>query len=97
MAGDRKTDGRQPKFEAISQNEIPTGREGKHKKVVARLLKKLNVLEPGTALKVRLDSLPATKANIRSAINRATRKIGLAVSTSSDSEHLYIWKTTGKT
>ncbi len=56
----------------------------------------LNELEPGTALKVALASLPATKANIRSALNRATHKKGLRVATSSDARHFYLWKVTGK-
>jgi hypothetical protein len=56
-------------------------------------LNHLDRLPPGTALKVRLNSLPDTKVNIRAALNRATRQRGLAVSTSSDASHLYIWKT----
>jgi hypothetical protein len=53
-------------------------------------------LDTGTALKVALNSLPATKANIRSALNRATHKKGLHVATSSDARHFYLWKVRAK-
>ncbi len=96
MESDHNPDTTQLRFHAVRQNEVPTGREGKHKKIIEQLLRHINELEPGTALKVSLAALPDTKANIRAALNRATRKSGLAVATSSDSKHLYIWKTTRK-
>jgi hypothetical protein len=64
--------------------------------IVEQLLRRLDQLDPGIALKVALASLPTTKANIRSALNRVTHKKELSVATSSDSRHLYIWKVTGK-
>lgn len=82
-------------FEAILQNDVPKGRDGKHKRIVTRLLVDIERLKPNTALKVPLSSLPDTKENIRSALNRATRQKGIEVSTSSDADFLYIWKTTG--
>jgi hypothetical protein len=36
--------------------------------------------------------LPDSKENIRSALNRATHQKGIEVATSSDTEFLYIWK-----
>ena len=42
--------------------------------------------------KVPLADLPDTKANVRSALNRATQQRGIEVATSSDADHLYIWK-----
>ncbi len=84
------------RFQLIRQNDIPRGRQGKHTKFVEQLLRRLGDLEPGTALKVALASLPATKANIRSALNRATHKRGIRVATSSDSRHLYVWTVTGQ-
>jgi len=80
------------RFQAISQNEVPRGREGKHKTIVTQLLGDLERLAHGSALKVPLAELPDSKENIRSALNRATRQRGLEVATSSDSDHLYIWK-----
>ena len=84
------------RIRAIQQNQIPKGREGKHKRVVTQLLDHLDRLPPDTALKVPLNSLPDAKANIRSALNRVTRQRGIAVATSSDSTYLYIWKQTGE-
>jgi hypothetical protein len=83
-------------FEAIQQNDVPKGRDGKHKRIITRLLNDIDRLKPGTALKVPVAALPDSKENIRSALNRATRQRGVDVATSSDGEHLYIWKVDGK-
>jgi hypothetical protein len=80
-------------FPSIQQEDVPRGREGKHKKIISRLLSDIDQLAPGTALKVPLTRLPDSKENIRSALNRATHQRGIEVSTSSDDDYLYIWKT----
>jgi hypothetical protein len=80
------------RFQAIRQNEVPKGREGKHKRIVTLLLNQLERLPSGNALKVPLSALPDSKANIRAALNRATHQKGMSVATSSDSTHLYLWK-----
>ena len=79
-------------FQAIFQHDVPKGRDGKHKRIVTRLLADIQHLKPKTALKVPLSALPDTKENIRSALNRATHQKGVEVATSSDAEFLYIWK-----
>jgi hypothetical protein len=91
MTSDREVT--QTNFELILQDDVPKGRDGKHKQIVARLLQDIARLKPGSALKVPLEALPDSKENIRAALNRATRLRGIAVSTSSDTGHLYIWKT----
>lgn len=96
MAGDHNSKSAPIRYQSIRQNEVPKERQGKHTKIVEQILRHLDGLEPGTALKIALASLPATKANIRSALNRATHKKGLRVATSSDSKHFYIWKVAGK-
>ncbi len=80
------------RFQAVQRSDIPTGRNGKHKAIVLDLLSDLDRLSTGEALKVPLAELPDTKENIRSALNRATRQLNIQVGTSSDDEHLYIWK-----
>ncbi len=80
------------KFQSVQKNEIPRGRAGKHKRIVTLLLNQLERLPSGNALKVTLSSLPDSKANIRAALNRATHQKGVTVATSSDSNHLYLWK-----
>lgn len=88
--GDRKFS--PMKFESVQQADIPTGRNGKHREIVSQLLNDIAQLGAGSALKVPLADLPDSKENIRSALNRATRERGMNVSTSSDDDHLYIWK-----
>jgi hypothetical protein len=83
-------------FKSILQEEVPIGRDGKHKRIITRLLADIERLDPGSALKVPLSALPDTKENIRSALNRATRQKGLEISTSSDADNLYIWNTPHK-
>jgi hypothetical protein len=84
-----------PRFGSIRQADLPSGRNGRHKAIVQELLSDLQQLGPGEALKVPLAELPDTKVNIRSALNRATQQLGIEVATSSDAEHLYIWKPDG--
>jgi TusA-related sulfurtransferase len=80
-------------FQLIEQDDVPKGRDGKHKQIVVQLLSEIEQLAPGKALKIPLEELPDTKENIRAALNRATRQKGVEVSTSSDAAYLYIWKT----
>lgn len=79
-------------FEAILQQDVPKGRDGKHKHIVTQLLSDLERLAEGSALRIPLADLPDTKENIRSALNRATRQRGMEVATSSDTDFLYVWK-----
>lgn len=83
------------RFQSIRRQDVPTGRDGKHKQIVSQLLSDLQHLDQGTALKVPLDALPDSKENIRSALNRATRQRGMNVATSSDGEFLYVWNIDG--
>jgi len=80
------------KFDSILQLDVPKSRDGKHKQIVKQLLSDIEQLAPGSALRVPLCALPDTKENIRAALNRATRQRGMEVATSSDEDHLYIWK-----
>jgi TusA-related sulfurtransferase len=81
------------RFESIPQDDVPRGRDGKHKHIVVELLQSLEELHKGAALKIALTDLPDSKENIRAALSRATRQRNLNVATSSDDDHLYIWKT----
>ena len=88
MAAVRKPGAR---FARTERSDIPTGRKGKHKAIVTAILKDLKGLTEHEALKIPLSELPDTKVNIRSALNRATRKQGLSISTAADEKFLYIW------
>ena len=81
-------------FKTMVQSDVPQGREGKHKLIVTTILKDLDRLEPGSALKVPLSELVQSKEKVRSALNRATRKVGRKVATASDRTFLYVWNVT---
>lgn len=84
--------GRPPmNFESMSQKDVPRGRNGKHKGMVTKILSDLARINGDAALKVPLADLEEGKENVRSALNRATRKSGRQVATASDDTYLYIW------
>ena len=91
---ERDTKSPRMNFQSILQADVPKGRDGKHKSIVTQLLSDLANLPDGSALRIPLSDLPDSKENIRSALNRATRQRGMEVATSSDTEFLYVWKTT---
>lgn len=81
-------------FKGMAQADVPQGRNGKHKAIVTRILSDLDQAQKGVALKVPLAQLADTKENVRSALNRATRKRGRNVATASDDTFLYVWNET---
>jgi len=78
-------------FHTMVQADVPQGRNGKHKEIVTAVLKDLDRLKPGSAIKVPLAALAQSKEKVRSALNRATRKAGRKVATASDGTFLYVW------
>ena len=78
-------------FTTMPQTDLPQGRNGKHRKLVTTILKDIEALQAGSAIKVPLAELAESKENVRSALNRATRKRGLKVATASDATFLYVW------
>lgn len=78
-------------FKSMVQADVPQGRNGKHKEIVTLILRDLDKLPNGAALKVPLNALALGKANVRSALNRAARKAGRTVATATDTHFLYIW------
>ena len=83
-------------FKSMSQAEVPQGRNGKHKTIVTKILSDLDQIKPGVALKVPLAQLAESKAKVRSALNRASRKDGRRVATASDETFLYVWNEPAK-
>ena len=78
-------------FTSMMQTDVAHGRNGKHKAIIERIMSDLDRVKPGMALKIPLADLVDTKENVRSALNRATRKDGRKVSTASDEVFLYVW------
>ena len=79
-------------FESILQADVPKSRDGKHKQIVERLLRELGELKPEMAMKVPLCELPDSKENIRSALTRAANQRQIRIATSSNDDHLFVWK-----
>jgi hypothetical protein len=75
----------------MRQADVPRGRNGKHKQVVTQILADLDQIERDGALKVPLAELSNSKENVRSALNRASRKNGRTIATASDDLFLYVW------
>jgi DNA helicase TIP49 (TBP-interacting protein) len=78
-------------FHTMVQADVPQGRNGKHKEIVTTVLRDLDRLKAGSAIKVPLADLAQSKEKVRSALNRATRKAGRKVATASDATFLYVW------
>ena len=87
--------GRDRNFKVTEQANVPTGRHGKHRDITSRILDDLDGLERGMSLKIPFAALPDTKVNIRSALNRASRKLGKSLGTAADDEYLYVWNIEG--
>jgi hypothetical protein len=81
-------------FKTMVQADVPQGRNGKHQLIVATVLKDLDRLKAGSAIKIPLADLAQSKEKVRSALNRATRKAGRKVATASDATFLYVWNVT---
>lgn len=81
-------------FKGMPQEDVPQGRNGRHKEIVTRILADLDQVRKGVALKVPLAQLTDSKEKVRSALNRATRKGGRHVATASDDTFLYVWNET---
>ena len=81
-------------FNTMSQEDVPQGRNGKHKQIVTKILSDLDQLKEGVALKVPLAELAEGKERVRAALNRATRKGGRDVATATDANYLYVWNQT---
>jgi hypothetical protein len=78
-------------FKTMAQASVPQGRKGKHRQIISIILKDLDKLKDGSAIKVPLAELAESKEKVRSALNRATRKAGRTVATASDGSFLYVW------
>jgi hypothetical protein len=78
-------------FRTMNLGEVPHSRNGKHKLVVSMIMRDLDQLKDGAAIKIPLAELGDTKENVRSALNRATRSAKLNVATATDENFLYVW------
>jgi hypothetical protein len=86
-------------FGAVEHDDVPHGRKGKHRTIVANILEDLANRNEQQAVRVPLSGLRGEKIqNLRSALNRASRHKSLSIATASDEKYLYVWSTdTGAT
>jgi hypothetical protein len=78
-------------FRTLDLGDVPRSRNGKHKVIVSMILRDLDQLKAGAALRVPLAELGDTKENVRSALNRAARNAKRNVATATDKNFLYVW------
>ncbi len=86
-----KTNAAVSHFRTMDLGAVPRSRNGKHRVIVSLILRDLDHLKEGAALRVPLADLADSKENVRSALNRATRKAKRNVATATDEQFLYIW------
>ena len=86
-----KTNRAAPQFKTLELTDVPRSRNGKHKVIVAAILRDLDQLGVTAAFRVPLEELGDSKENVRSALNRATRKCNRHVATATDENFLYVW------
>ena len=95
MADPTNEAARPMRFNSVLQADVPKGRDGKHKEIVTQLLSDIAQLEAGSALKIPLSDLTDSKENIRAALSRAASQKNMQISTSSNDDFLFVWKTEG--
>jgi hypothetical protein len=78
-------------FPAVPLTAVSTNRKGKHRKVVSNILNDLQRLDQFSALKINLTEVGVKKADLRSAIHRAAKNRKIALLTTSDEIHLYVF------
>ena len=96
--GNGKDNGRSSTFHfgAVESMDVPRGRKGKHRTMVARILEDLGNRSEDQAVRVPLSGLQGEKIqNLRSALNRVSRLKKLPIATTSDEKYLYVWNENG--
>lgn len=81
---------RGPKIERVPLSTLRSRRRGKHYDLMQQVLKELADLPRESALKVPLGNYSAK--DLRSAVSRAAASTNIKISTTSDRDHLYVWK-----
>jgi hypothetical protein len=86
------------KYETVEVGKLRRRRRGKHHELMQGILKDLDVLPTGKAMRIPLSSTKGVSlVNLRAAITRETSSEKLGVSTYFDGENLFVWKQKPKT
>lgn len=93
----KKRDGQQagfPNYGRTPVSQLKKSRKGKHHNLLLKIMEDLHKSQAGFAVMIPLDSIgDVSVLNLRSAIARAASKAKINVSTSSDEENFYVWRT----
>ncbi len=79
-------------FSSVSQGDVPHSRKGKHRQIVVDILNDVETVSGGDAVKIPRDQLGSSVANVRSALNRASKKRDYELGTAADADDLYVWR-----
>jgi len=80
-------------FRIVPISDIPSSRTSRHGRIVAEILIQLKkALDASSAIKIPLAEVGERKANLRSALHRAARNARVELMTTSDEEHLYVFR-----
>jgi hypothetical protein len=86
-----KMNRRTPHFKKMAVAEVPKVRKGKHSEIVSAILREVDELGEGIALRVPLAELGDSKENVRAALTRTVRQSKRRVATATDENFLYVW------
>jgi hypothetical protein len=67
-------------------------RASKHYRIVRDILRDIARLDEFSALKINLVEIGTNKADLRAAIHRAAKRQKVALATTSDEKHLYVFR-----
>lgn len=67
-------------------------RAGKHYRIVKDILSDIGRLDEFSAIKINLAEIGKKKADLRAAIHRAAKRQKVALATTSDDRHLYVFR-----
>jgi hypothetical protein len=80
------------KYRQVQLSALRTGRRGKHHDLVGRILVELATVPLGSALEIPLGEVEIGLANVRSAVHRGAKAIGLEIETLADEKNFYVFK-----
>ncbi len=80
-------------YDRVALASLRQGRRGKHHNLISRILKDLETLPGGSAIKIPLADCEGVSLNeLRAAVSRATKSRKLDTKTHFDGEYFYVWK-----
>jgi hypothetical protein len=79
-------------FPSVPLADVVESHISKHTKVVSEILSDLEKLDEYSAIKINLSEIDEKKADLRSALHRAAKKYNMDLATTSDEQHLFVFR-----